>query len=75
MNLYVSKLGDDSDGMSWQTAFHTLQTALLSVPDGRGGDRLIVLNFSQPRGEPSTGIIIRYDSNEGRQLHVDLRTA
>ncbi len=33
--------------------------------------RLIVLNFSQPRGTPSKGII-RSDAKEGKQLHVDL---
>ena len=27
--LYVSKLGDNSDGSSWQKAFHTIQAALL----------------------------------------------
>lgn len=25
MNLYVSKLGDNSDGRSWQKGFHTIQ--------------------------------------------------
>jgi len=42
MNLYVSKLGDDSDGSSWQKAFHTIQQALLAVPDDKGGHRVIV---------------------------------
>ncbi|MBN1581704.1 MAG: hypothetical protein JXA89_13450 [Anaerolineae bacterium] len=42
MNLYVSKLGDDSDGSSWQKAFHTIQRALLAVPDDQGGHRVVV---------------------------------
>lgn len=42
MDLYVSKLGDNSDGSSWQRGFHTIQQALLAVPDSRGGHRVIV---------------------------------
>ncbi|MEN6549893.1 MAG: hypothetical protein ABFE07_27945 [Armatimonadia bacterium] len=42
MDLYVSKLGNNSDGLSWPTAYHDLQTALLRVPDERGGHRVIV---------------------------------
>ena len=40
--LYVSKLGDNSDGSSWQKAFHTIQAALSAVPDNKGGHRIIV---------------------------------
>lgn len=40
--FYVSKLGDDSDGASWATAFQTIQKALLAVPDDNGGHRVIV---------------------------------
>jgi hypothetical protein len=40
--LYVSKLGDNSDGRSWKTAFHAIQKALDAVPDDRGGHRIIV---------------------------------
>lgn len=40
--LYVSKLGDDSDGRSWATAFTTIQAALDAVPDADGGHRIIV---------------------------------
>ena len=40
--LYVSKQGDNSDGSSWQKAFHTIQAALLAVPDDQGGHRIIV---------------------------------
>ena len=42
VTLYVSILGDNSDGRSWQTAFHTIQKALDSVPDKQGGHRVIV---------------------------------
>ena len=40
--LYVSKLGQNTDGHSWSTAFHTIQAALDAVPDDRGGHRIIV---------------------------------
>ena len=40
--IYVSKQGDNSDGSSWQKAFHTIQAALLAVPDDKGGHRVIV---------------------------------
>jgi len=40
--FYVSKQGDNSDGSSWQKAFHTIQAALLAVPDDQGGHRVIV---------------------------------
>jgi hypothetical protein len=42
MTFYVAKLGDNSDGRSWKTAFHTIQQALDAVPDERGGHRIIV---------------------------------
>ena len=41
-NLYVSKLGDNSDGTSWQRAFHTIQAALSAVPNEKGGHQIIV---------------------------------
>lgn len=40
--LYVSKLGDGSDGRSWKTAFRSIQAALQAVPDAQGGHRIIV---------------------------------
>lgn len=40
--IYVSKLGDDSDGTTWQKAFRTIQAALLAVPDGLGGHQIII---------------------------------
>jgi len=48
MDLYVSKLGDDSDGSSWQRAFHTIQQGLLAVPDDHGGHRVIVRPDTYP---------------------------
>ncbi len=42
MTFYVSKLGDNSDGRSWATAFHTIQQALQAIPDDSGGHRVIV---------------------------------
>lgn len=40
--LFVSKLGDNSDGSSWARALHTVQAALSAVPDAKGGHRIIV---------------------------------
>lgn len=42
VTIYVSKLGDNSDGSSWARAFRTIQAALDGVPDSRGGHRIIV---------------------------------
>ena len=40
--VYVSKLGDGSDGSSWAKAFHSIQLALNAVPNGRGKHRIII---------------------------------
>jgi hypothetical protein len=40
--LYVSKLGDNSDGSSWSKAFQTIQAALTAVPDDQGGHRIVI---------------------------------
>lgn len=40
--IYVSQLGDNSDGSSWQKAFHTIQQGLSAVPDDQGGHRVLV---------------------------------
>lgn len=40
--IYVSKLGDNSDGTTWAHAFTTIQAALDAVPDARGGHRVVV---------------------------------
>lgn len=42
VTLYVSKLGNDTDGSSWATAYRTIQAALDAVPDANGGHRVIV---------------------------------
>lgn len=42
VTLYVSKLGDDTNGSSWVHAFRTIQQALAAVPDDHGGHRVIV---------------------------------
>ncbi|MEN6425069.1 MAG: hypothetical protein ABFE13_06890 [Phycisphaerales bacterium] len=42
VTLHVSKRGDNSDGWSWTTAFHTIQKALDAVPDDKGGHQIIV---------------------------------
>ena len=42
VTLYVSKLGDNSDGSSWANAFTTIQAALDAVPDDQGGHRIVV---------------------------------
>ena len=40
--IYVSKLGDNSDGSSWKKAYQTIQAALSAVPDDKGGHIIIV---------------------------------
>lgn len=42
ITLYVSKLGDNTDGSSWSKAFNTIQAALDAVPDDQGGHRIII---------------------------------
>lgn len=42
VTLYVSKLGDNSDGSSWSRAFTTIQAALDAVPDENGGHRVVI---------------------------------
>jgi hypothetical protein len=42
VTLYVSRLGDNSDGRTWQRAFTTIQAALDAIPDDAGGHRIIV---------------------------------
>ena len=42
ITLHVSKLGDNSNGLSWATAFSTIQAALDAVPDDKGGHRVLV---------------------------------
>jgi pectin methylesterase-like acyl-CoA thioesterase len=56
--LYVSKLGDDSDGSSWQKAFRTIQAAMQAVPGGQGGNRVIVRPDTYPEA-------IIYPSHDG----------
>lgn len=40
--IFVSKLGDNTDGSSWQKAFHTIQAGVQAVPDDQGGHRVLV---------------------------------
>jgi hypothetical protein len=42
ITLYVSKLGDSSDGSSWGKAFTTIQAALNAIPDENGGHHIII---------------------------------
>jgi hypothetical protein len=42
VTLYVSRLGDNSDGTSWTRAFHSIQAALNAIPDDKGGHTVIV---------------------------------
>jgi hypothetical protein len=42
LTLHVSKLGDNSDGRTWRTAFHAIQSALDAVPDDLGGHRILI---------------------------------
>lgn len=40
--IFVSKLGDNTDGSSWAKAFTTIQAGLDAVPDDKGGYRVVV---------------------------------
>ena len=40
--LYVSRLGDDSDGSSWVRAFRTIQKAVQAISDDKGGHRVVI---------------------------------
>ncbi len=40
--IYVSKLGSNTDGASWQTAYTSIQAALNAVPDNSGGHKIII---------------------------------
>ena len=42
VTLHVSKLGDNSTGQTWQTALHSIQKALDTIPDDRGNHKIIV---------------------------------
>jgi hypothetical protein len=46
--LYVSRLGDNSDGSSWAHAFTTIQAALDAVPDSKGGHRILIRPGTYP---------------------------
>ncbi len=41
-SIYVSKLGNNSDGSSWARAFKTIQAALSAVPAEGGGCRIVI---------------------------------
>jgi hypothetical protein len=40
--IYVSKLGNNSDGTTWKNGYHTIQAALLATPDNGGGHTIII---------------------------------
>ncbi len=42
VTLYVSALGDHSDGRSWATAFTSVQAALDAIPDDQGGHTVVI---------------------------------
>jgi len=67
--LYVSKLGDNSDGSSWPKAFRTIQAALQAVPDDKGGHRIVIrpdhymeaLLFPAHKGAPGAYNVLEAD--------------
>lgn len=60
--LYVSKLGDNSDGASWARAFRTIQSALDAVPDAGGGHRIVI----RPDTYMEANLYPRYRGAAGR---------
>ena len=42
ITFYVSKLGNNTDGSSWNNAFLTIQAALNAIPDDHGSHRIII---------------------------------
>ena len=40
--IFVSKLGNNTDGSSWKNGFHTIQAALSAIPDDRGGHHIVI---------------------------------
>ena len=48
VTLYVSKLGDNSDGSSWAKAFTTIQAALDAIPNADGGHRIVLVVMVHP---------------------------
>jgi hypothetical protein len=42
VTLYVSRLGDNSNGTSWTKAFRTIQAALSAIPDDKGGHHIVI---------------------------------
>jgi hypothetical protein len=61
ITLYVSRLGDNSDGTTWHKAFHTIQGALNAVPDDKGGHRIIV----RPDTYPEANLFPRFRGAPG----------
>jgi hypothetical protein len=67
--LYVSQLGDNSDGSSWSKGFKSIQKALDSVPDDRGGHRILIRPdtymeanlYPAQKGAPKAGNILEAD--------------
>jgi hypothetical protein len=69
--LYVSKLGNNSDGRSWRTAFRTIQAALDAIPDDLGGHRVIIRpdTYAEANLDSKHGAV--YSDLAGKFLHVD----
>ncbi len=40
--FFVSQLGSNTDGRSWETAFTTIQKALDAIPNDAGGHRIVI---------------------------------
>jgi hypothetical protein len=59
--IYVSKLGDNSDGSSWKSAFHTIQAGVQAVPDERGGHQVLV----RPDTYPEANLFASYKGAVG----------
>ena len=85
VTFYVSKLGDNSDGLSWPTAFTTVQKALDAIPDALGGHTVVVrpdtymeanLSVAHPAAAGSYNLLIgdvdgRYGSGTSGRVILD----
>ena len=78
MTLYVSRLGDNSDGRNWRSAFRTIQAALDAIPDDLGGHRVIIRPDTYAEANLDSkhkGTAIAYNTIEGVRTAAEVGKA